>query len=82
MGSFRIEINAVGGHGVDRDVKDGEIVNFFKEGSTTPDAIAKSIVLILQHHGVMVDTATLTHWPGQEGEVQDNLITGKRKGNF
>jgi hypothetical protein len=28
MGTFRIEITAVGGHGQDRDKKDGEKVDF------------------------------------------------------
>jgi len=82
MGTFKIEITAVGGHGVDREVKDGEIVNFFKEGNQTPDAIAKFMELNLRNSGCMIDSATITHWPGQESQVVDDLITGKRSGNF
>lgn len=82
MGQFKIEITAVGGHGADRDAKDGEKVNFYKEGSTSPDAIAKTIVEVMKHHGCNVESATLIHWPGSTSEVQDDLLSGVRKGNF
>jgi hypothetical protein len=87
MGNFRITINAVGGHGVDRGKKNGEIVDFKAEDSTdgkyqSPDSIAKDFVERLKASGSMVDDATIAHWPGQDCEVQDNLLTGERKGNF
>ena len=82
MGNFRIVINAVGGHGVDREVKEGEIVNHFTEGMTTPDAMAKHFVNYLQANGIQPDSAELIHWPGEESEVIDDLLTGVRKGNF
>jgi len=82
MGSFKIEITAVGGHGVDRDVKDGEVVNFFKEGNFTPDALAKTFERLVAHYGNQIESATMTHWPGDPNEVVDNLVTGVRKGNF
>lgn len=82
MGQFKIEIIAVGGHGVDRDKKDGEEVDFFESGTLTPDAEAKLAVQHLQQQGCNIESATITHWPGEESEVVDDLLTGKRKGNF
>lgn len=82
MGNFKIEINAVGGHGLDRGKKDGEVVDFFVDGENTPDAIAKKLVEELKANGSNINSATITHWPGQESEVKDDLITGVRTGNF
>ena len=82
MGTFKIQITAEGGHGQDRDVKDGEIVNFYKGGNSQPDALAKTFVEMLKSHGSSVSHATIIHWPEQEGEVTDDLLTGVRKGNF
>ncbi len=82
MGNFKIEINAVGGHGQDRNKKDGEIVNFEAGGENTPDAIAKRFVDMLKGFGNSVQSATITHWPGEKGEVTDDLLSGKRTGNF
>lgn len=82
MGNFRIVINAVGGHGQDRDKKEGEIVNFYQGGSSTPDALAKTMVEMLKAHGSSVDNAEIIHWPGEESEVIDDLLAGERKGNF
>lgn len=83
MGNFRIVINAVGGHGADRDTKDGETVNFYKNGNNTPDALAKFVTEALRYvTGALIDSATLTHWPDEPCEVIDDLVTGKRTGNF
>lgn len=82
MGNFRIVIDAVGGHGVDREIRDGEKVNHFSEGMQTPDAMAKMFVNFLKSNGIEPNSAKLIHWPGQEDEVIDDLLTGIRKGNF
>jgi hypothetical protein len=83
MGTFKIEITAVGGHGVDREPKEGESVNFYKEGNTAPDAIAKQFTEVLRTYGINVESAKLIHWPGSESEVTDDLLNSKReKGNF
>jgi hypothetical protein len=82
MGDFRITINAVGGHGQDRSKKDGETVDFNAGGEGTPDSVAKKCVDELKAKGVDVTSATITHWPGSETEVTDDLLTGARKGNF
>jgi hypothetical protein len=82
MGNFKIVIEAVGGHGVDREKKEGEVVNFFVSGSETPDALAKRFFEVLKWKGFDIKQAELIHWPGTPGEVVDNLETGIRKGNF
>lgn len=82
MGQYKIEITAAGGHGVDRDKKDGEEVDFGAEGHFSPDAIAHRVMKELERFGSQIDSATITHWPGEESEVVDNLFTGIRKGNF
>lgn len=82
MGTFRIVIEAVGGHGQDREKKDGEVVDFNAGGLNTPDSLLKTFVMTLAQTDVMVNTATITHWPEQECSVTDDLLTGKRHGNF
>lgn len=82
MGKFRIVINAVGGHGVDRQKKDGEVVNFHAYGKLPPDAIASEFVKELINTGCSVQSATIIHWPETEDEVRDDLLTGRRTGNF
>jgi hypothetical protein len=82
MGNFRITINGVGGHGVDRGKRHGETVDFGAGGDTSPDAIAKRMVDELKATGCSITEATITHWPGQDGSVVDNLLTTKRLGNF
>jgi hypothetical protein len=82
MGQFKIEIIAIGGHGQDRDKKNGEKVDFREGGNTTPDAIAHRAVNELKSAGVNVESAKIIHWPGSESEVIDDLLTEIRTGNF
>ena len=84
MGHFRIEVNAVGGHGCQREKKDGEVVEGCGE-MHCPDCVARAFVARLKSMGVFSCTpasATLTHWPGTSGEVRDDLLTGVRSGSF
>jgi hypothetical protein len=81
MGDFRIEVKAVGGHGCQREVKDGGDVHGCGQMGC-PDCIAREFVATLQRKGNSVNSATLTHWPGQAGEVVDDLLTKKRRGSF
>jgi len=92
MGNFRIEIDGIGGHGCQREIKDGGKV----EGCGRPfcpDCIARKFVAELRAAGVFTmncpapdgvtcPRAIFTHWPGAEGSVQDDLLTGIRKGSF
>ena len=92
MGDFRIIINAVGGHGQDRNKKNGETVDFSKDGTTSPEAIAKEFVDKLKASGVNVEEASVIHWPldnyggqlknGRINQIVDDLLTGKRTGSF
>lgn len=81
MGTFRIEIEAVGGHGCQREKKDGDTL-YGCRNMDCPDCRAREFVKTLQNTGCSVSSATLTHWPGEESEVKDDLITGVRKGSF
>ena len=81
MGNFNIEIKAVGGHGCDRDVKDGEEVRGCGQMSC-PDCLAREFVAQLRRNGCSVASATLTHWPGEEHTITDDLLTRKRSGSF
>lgn len=88
MGNFRIEIDAVGGHGCDRAAKAGEKLGPVPKNhtSTCPDCMARDFVDRLRAAGMFGhghDSATLTHWPGDPGEVVDDLLAGvRRKGQF
>lgn len=81
MGTFRVEIQAVGGHGCNRSVKDGEINEGCKQPNC-PDCIARHFVGLLKANYTNVESAVLIHWPGTKEEVRDDLLTGIRHGNF
>ncbi len=66
MGLFRITIEGLGGHGVDRGKGDGETVYFDIDGETA-DFLAARLVLDLRAKGVEVKKATLEHWPADLG---------------
>lgn len=86
MGNFRVTINAVGGHGQDRNNKTGKDIDFTDgrgdDRSATPEEIILEAVEKLKAQGCSVSEVTVHHWPGTEGEVVDNLLTKTRKGNF
>lgn len=79
MGNFKIEINAVGGHGDDRDAMPGEQLRL-SDHAHTPDRRAYDYVQQLKDAGFFSNggSALFTHWPGEPGEVVDDLLTGKR----
>jgi hypothetical protein len=93
-GDFRIVVNAIGGHGQDRGKKDGEVVNFSADGDNSPEAIAKEFVEKLKASGCSVESAKVIHWPvdnyggpekngrDPEKQIEDDLLTGVRKGSF
>lgn len=81
MGQYKVEVVAVGGHGCQREVKDGGEVYGCRR-MDCPDCIAREFVEELKRRGNSVESATLTHWPGQSGQVQDDLLTKKRTGSF
>lgn len=90
MGQYKIEITAVGGHGCQRELKDGDVVCGC--GSMTcPDCLTAKFIADLARAGNNVEAATLTHWPGQPHSVVDTFekpqvhtlqAVRRRKGSF
>jgi len=78
---FKVEVQAVGAHGCERHFGDGSTV-IGCERHNCPDCITREFVRRLKRAGCSIDIALLTHWPGSEQEVNDNLLTGVRSGNF
>ena len=92
MGSFRIEIQGVGGHGCQREVKSGDKVAGCGS-ENCPDCLAREFVKQLASKGMLSNYGTssepgnlvyakLIHWPYGHGTVTDDLLTGVRSGNF
>lgn len=90
MGTFRVEVQAVGGHGCQRDIKDGGTVDGCGQPGC-PDCITREYIGKLKASGAYFHTgpdrdnsgfATITHWPGQKGQVVDDLLTRIRTGSF
>lgn len=82
MGQFRVEVTAVGGHGCQRHIKDGEQLQQFCGSPSCPDCIAREFVRSLKRIGTTLEKGEIIHWPGTASEVRDDILTGKRKGNF
>lgn len=92
MGNFRLEINAVGGHGCARTTRDEPTDNAFLAafGKTAirrffgcnnmycPDCKFREFVRELKRLGVDVKSATETHWPGEPSEVVDDVLNQVR----
>lgn len=72
MGNFKIEIEAVGGHGSDRTALQGAP----RTPTDGPDKAAQDFVRELQKSNSVV-SAKLTHWPDTT-PIIDNLLTGIR----
>lgn len=62
MGNFRIVVNAIGGHGDKRNLKDGE-KNWGCMSMTCPDCLSREFVELLKRRGVTIESAILEHWP-------------------
>jgi|SRR5882757_1082770 len=74
MGNFKIEIEAVGGHGTDRTAKAGELLTLTNDPAGSggdPDSMAKAFVDMLSTKGCSIVSATLTHWPDTMPIVDD-----------
>lgn len=96
MGTFRVEVQAVGGHGCQREIKDGGTVEGCGQPHC-PDCITREFVGKMKAAGCYFQPeqpapvgpqpnvdgyARITHWPGQSGTVVDNLLTRIRSGSF
>lgn len=87
MGDFRIVIEALGGHGCQREKGTGEtVIGCERQGC--PDCMARELVRRLKRSGATVKRAEIQHWPADlpgytvEGQVHDDLLTGVRTGQF
>lgn len=85
MGNFKIEIEAVGGHGDFREVKQGESLPAYDDHpggpSGGPDHLARDFVGTLKKSNNVL-SAKLVHWPDTT-PIVDNLLTGVREhGDF
>jgi hypothetical protein len=76
MGTFKVEIEAIGNHGTDRTAKEGEAINFGDPGPSNPDGVAKQVVVELAK-GCTIVSAKLTHWPDTT-PIIDDLKSGTR----
>lgn len=72
MGNFRIVIDAVGGHGCQREKKDGEPV-FGCRRLDCPDCLTQEFVERLSKIGT-VNKAEFIHWPGEANSVTDEFV--------
>jgi hypothetical protein len=87
MGDFRVVVEAVGGHGCQREKGTGETV-IGCERTGCPDCMAREFVRRLKRSGAQVKKAEIQHWPADltgytvEGQVHDDLLTGVRTGEF
>ncbi len=71
MGNFVLEVEAVGGHGCQREVKDGgEIIT---PCGGCPDCSFVAFVEELRKT-CSVQRASITHWPGQSSSVVDVIV--------
>lgn len=95
MGDYRIVIDAVGGHGCQRNIKNNEAITQNCESASCPDCAARRFVAELAKTNNVV-AARLEHWPlnmlrhdgaygdhgGSPGGPIDDLKTGMRAGSF
>ena len=86
MGRYVIHIEAVGGHGCQRDRKNGETLEPFCGDTNCPDCKTRAFVAELLR-SQNVTRADLIHWPNADGSFQtstviDNLLTDRRAGCF
>lgn len=84
MGRHLIEIDMTGSHGCDRTAKEGEPLKRCSN-ELCPDCQALAFVEKFKATGAFGygGGATITHWPGDEHEVVDDLVSGTRqKGHF
>lgn len=90
MGNFKIEIEAVGNHGIDREAKQGSVIAYrtFADdvpsnglSSFEPDEQAAQFVRQLKFANTIA-SAKLIHWPDTT-PIVDDLLTGVREhGDF
>jgi len=81
MGNFVIDVEAVGGHGCQREKGDGARIESCGSPGC-PDCLTRRFVEELRRVGCSLVRGRLIHWPGQQGSVEDDLLSGIRTGSF
>lgn len=72
MGLFRLELEATGGHGCQRNKKDGEMITNCRR-TDCPDCVIEEFVVKMS--SMFGGTkAKLIHWPGDPSEVVDEYV--------
>lgn len=81
MGNFKIEIEAVGGHGTQRETLQGGTIDYSKAHENDVDRLAKDFVDGYKAHASVI-SAKIVHWPDTT-PIVDNLLSGMREhGDF
>lgn len=81
MGNFKIEIEAVGGHGTQRETLQGGSIDYSAAHPNDVDRLAKGFVDSYKQHANVI-SAKLIHWPDTT-PIVDDLLTGVREhGDF
>lgn len=82
MGNYRVIVDAVGGHGCERQVLDGQSTIGCQQRNC-PDCTTREYVRRMKSiSGNTLNSAILIHWPESDSQVVDNLLTGERIGDF
>jgi len=82
MGVFNINITGVGGHGCERNAKPGDKLVARCGRWTCPDCLAFEFTQRLRQTGMLnfpEAKAEFTHWPGEKGQIVDDMMTNTRK---
>lgn len=96
MGQFRCTITAVGGHGCQREVKDGGMVYGCRRQGCPDCEFFSMVAEYARRTACTIEGAELSHWPGTSGEVVDvmevqsvgipltsfSTLSRRRKGSF
>lgn len=70
VGAFKIQVDAIGNHGCQRERVDGDTV--YGCGSMNcPDCLTSEYIAKMRRAGVLMTSAVITHWPGQPTQVTD-----------
>ena len=81
MGTFNVELRAVGNHGCGREVKSGETMQPCRQPNCT-DCITREFLEKLKAAGASVTEARIIHWPDGGPQILDDILREKRAGSF
>lgn len=79
MGNFICEFEAVGGHGCQREIKDGGAIMALCGSESCPDCAFVAFIDKLKK-SCSVSRATITHWPATPSSVIDVIVPAESAG--